>query len=212
MSWRFVVAIIALLPGQTSLAQSVIELQQKAAKEFRDEMRENFSSGHHSGGSRVDDVFMEGFGRLFGQWLSGVAKQKPEAVWVTDVPACIRDYEVSPKRFSLVGHPLQGQTVMPPHERWIVLYEHNDKQKAVAAACWLATQFPTPQIFEADSGRRYVIVAGTVSARQSSRMLARYKSDGLFPPEATVSRGMEFGDRVWASPDIVATERRNLGR
>lgn len=158
---------------------------------------------------RLDDMFGNAFGQLFGKWLAGKARRQPESVWVRDVPGCFAEFQATPRRYTLVGHPMQGKTEMPPSDRWIILYRKNDAGDAVAAACWLGSIFPTPQVFATSSGD-YVIVAGTVLARQAERVLRDNKANGTFPPEAFVSRGSELRDRLWAAPDVMLTEKRQL--
>lgn len=194
-----------------AFAQTFIDEQRRASAEYRREMLERGNNSSPSRPTALDDMFARSFGNLFGQWLAGRARSQRKPISVSDVPECIREYQSNRRRYSLVGHPLQGKTEMPPSDRYILIYSRPDADVAVAAGCWIGTIVSSAQVFETASGD-YVIVGGTVPAREAQQILVRYKANGTLPPEAYLSRGSELRDRIWAAPEIVDWERRRLGR
>ena len=203
-------ALLGSLAAGSAFAQSVIELQRREAHEFRQEMLEE-GSKHRPGGGNGDDVFARMVGAMLLEWVKKRHGRALPTIYVKNVDDCVRDAERDGARHSLRGHPMERHVVMPRNERWIVLISYRDREKAIAAGCLAALTNSSMQVFEQRDGS-YAVTYGTWPLRSLERKLRLEQQRGNLPETATATRGEEFGDRIWAAPDIIQNQIARYGR
>lgn len=187
---------------------TVQDLQRRAHGEYVNEMLDKLHGGSSSRRDPMDDAWARAFGSLFGVWLGRKVSSKPKTHWVTNVPECIQNYITNERKFARATNPRLPPFKLPANERWIVVYNKDNAVDAVTVACWTATMFPSAQAFRLKDGS-YMVTVGNEVTKRAEGIVRQYTSKGEFPPETFLVRGDDIADRVWASPNVQATEIRN---